>query len=216
MDPYYPARDDRRKDSASRGPVRMTEMVGASQACIEPDVVRVSGEPAPDPQLDAVCRTAAALFGARYAFVSQVDDAHQWFLGREGLHLSGTPRSVAFCAHTVLGGAPRALRRPRHPPGSALCRQSPGHGRAVPALLRRRADHPGRRRRRRHRLHRRPEPRSAFDAALRQRLADLALFVEATLRGRAAVERADRAQRRVEASDSLLRATLESMDQGWS
>lgn len=83
----------------------MTEMVGASQACIEPDVVRVSGEPAPDPQLDAVCRTAAALFGARYAFVSQVDDAHQWFLGREGLHLSGTPRSVAFCAHTVLGGA---------------------------------------------------------------------------------------------------------------
>lgn len=56
-----------------------------------------------DPHLDAICRTAAALFNTRYAYVTQLDADCQWFLGREGLAVSSTPRAVAFCAFTILG-----------------------------------------------------------------------------------------------------------------
>ncbi|WP_264048121.1 putative bifunctional diguanylate cyclase/phosphodiesterase [Methylobacterium flocculans] len=192
----------------------MAEMVGASLSGIGCDDATEPGEPAADLQLDAVCRTAAALFGVRYAFVSRVGEARQWFLGREGLSLSGTPKSVAFCAHTVLGEAHvpfvvldthRDPRFSNHPLvlGAPFLRFYAG----VPIALSEGvdaatvciAD---------------PEPRARFGAAERQRLVDLALFVEATLRGRVAEAEADRAHRRLETSDSLLRVTLESMDQG--
>jgi diguanylate cyclase (GGDEF)-like protein len=189
-------------------------MIGASLSCVVPDASEVSGEPAPDAQLDAVCRTAAALFGVRFAFVSRVDKAYQWFLGREGLSVPGTPREVAFCAHTVLGephvplvvlDTHRDARFRANPlvTGEPFLRFYAG----VPIALADGinaatvciAD---------------TDPRAGFGEADRRRLADLALFVEATLRGRASQVEAAQAQRRVEASDTLLRTTLESMDQG--
>jgi diguanylate cyclase (GGDEF)-like protein len=189
-------------------------MIGASLSCVVPDASEVSGEPAPDAQLDAVCRTAAALFGVRFAFVSRVDKAYQWFLGREGLSVPGTPREVAFCAHTVLGephvplvvlDTHRDARFRANPlvTGEPFLRFYAG----VPIALADGinaatvciAD---------------TDPRAGFGEADRRRLAGLALFVEATLRGRASQVEAAQAQRRVEASDTLLRTTLESMDQG--
>ena len=189
-------------------------MIEASYACTVSDPVEISEEPATDLQLDAVCRTAAALFGVRYAFVSRLDETHQRFLGRDGLNVSETPREVAFCAYTVLGEAYAPLivldthRDPRFA-GNVLV--------TGPPFLRFYAGVPialagG--------IHTATVciadtlPRSSFGKAEQDRLTDLALFVEATLRVRAAEVEAERARHQVEASDSLLRTTLESMDQG--
>ena len=189
-------------------------MAGVSPSRSEPVAVEVFGQPAPDPQLDAVCRTAAALFGVRYAFVSQLDGACQWFLGREGLILPGTQREIAFCAHTIRGAAHVPLvvldtRRDRRFAANPLVTGAPflrfyagvsialGDGTHAGTVCI--AD---------------TVPRTGFSAAEGRRLSDLALFVEATLRGRAAQSEARQAHHRAEASDTLLRTTLESMDQG--
>jgi len=189
-------------------------MIEVSPACIVPDAFAVSERPVSDPPLDAVCRTAAALFGVRYAFVSRLDETHQRFLGQDGLNVSQTPRDVAFCAYTVLGEAYEPLvvldtHRDRRFAANPLVTGAPFlrfyagmrialaggvHGATVCI-----AD---------------TLPRAGFGKAERERLTDLALFVEATLRGRAAEIEAGRARYQVEASDSLLRTTLESMDQG--
>ena len=55
-----------------------------------------------DPQLDAICRTAAALFGVRYAFVSHLSADCQLFLGREGLrahYARGAARTAGCPGH---------------------------------------------------------------------------------------------------------------------
>lgn len=75
----------------------MMSMIEAAQACIAPDAFGIPENPASDPPLDAVCRTAAALFGVRYAFVSRLDETHQRFLGHHGLTVSETSRDVARC-----------------------------------------------------------------------------------------------------------------------
>jgi len=54
-----------------------------------------------EPQFDAVCRTARALFGVPIALVSLVAEDRQWFKGRCGLNADGTSRDVAFCDHTI-------------------------------------------------------------------------------------------------------------------
>ncbi|GJE45536.1 sensor domain-containing phosphodiesterase [Methylobacterium soli] len=56
----------------------------------------------PEPHLDAVCRTAAALFSVPISLVSLVEEDQQWFKASCGLDLGRTPRAVAFCAHAIL------------------------------------------------------------------------------------------------------------------
>ncbi len=71
----------------------------------------------PEEQFDAVCRTAARLFGLPIALVSLVDEDRQWFKARCGLEVDGTPRELAFCNHAILADDPfvveDAARDPR-------------------------------------------------------------------------------------------------------
>ncbi|MGY8690430.1 MAG: hypothetical protein ACKVHP_22175, partial [Verrucomicrobiales bacterium] len=39
---------------------------------------------------------------ADYAAISLINADRQWFLSKNGLGVSSTPRSVSFCAHTIL------------------------------------------------------------------------------------------------------------------
>ncbi|WP_245516569.1 putative bifunctional diguanylate cyclase/phosphodiesterase [Methylobacterium segetis] len=57
---------------------------------------------APEAHFDAICRTAAALFGAPVALVSLVSEDRQWFKARCGLGIDGTARDVAFCSYAIL------------------------------------------------------------------------------------------------------------------
>lgn len=57
--------------------------------------------PVPEPEYDAVCRTACALFNAPIAWVSLVEADSQWFKARCGLDLDGTTRGASFCTHTI-------------------------------------------------------------------------------------------------------------------
>ena len=55
--------------------------------------------------LDDLARFAAELCGTPTALVSLVEEAHQQFLARVGLDAASTPRSMSFCAHTMIDGA---------------------------------------------------------------------------------------------------------------
>ncbi|WP_372659584.1 GAF domain-containing protein, partial [Hydrogenophaga sp.] len=57
----------------------------------------------PDPVLDGLVRSAAALIGCPIALVSLVDADRQWLLSRTGLESQEAPRERAFCAHTIQG-----------------------------------------------------------------------------------------------------------------
>ncbi len=181
-------------------------MAASAFASIRPDPVRAPVSDERDPHLDAVCRTAAALFGARYAFVTQLDADCQWFLGREGLAISSTPRAVAFCALTILG-APHeplvvldTLNDPRFATNPLVTGEpflrfyagvpisfADGINVATVCI----AD---------------PSPRVSFTEEEQRRLCDLALFVEATLRGRIAQADAEQARAGTEEAYATLRA----------
>lgn len=175
---------------------------------MEPVSVYPSGRH--DPQLDAICRTAAALFGVRYAFVSHLNDECQLFLGREGLSIASSPRSAALCALTLLGERleplivldarldPRFATNPfvtedpylRFYAGVPILLGDDGDGATVCI-----AD---------------PHPRLAFDEADQRRLRDLASFVEAALHGREAVRVTRRAREQVAESEQRFQALAES------
>lgn len=59
-------------------------------------------ESAPEPQYDAVCRVAQALFDVPIAYVSLVDGTRQWLKAKSGLALEGTSRRESFCTHAIL------------------------------------------------------------------------------------------------------------------
>ncbi len=59
---------------------------------------------AADATVQEIVRLAAHLTGSPIALVSLVDHDRQWFLAREGLAVSETPRDQAFCAHAILDG----------------------------------------------------------------------------------------------------------------
>ncbi|MCJ2048495.1 putative bifunctional diguanylate cyclase/phosphodiesterase [Methylobacterium sp. J-070] len=158
-----------------------------------------------DPTLDAMCRTAAALFGVRYAFVSHLDTECQLFLGRVGLDVQTTSRSIAFCALTVLGAPHEPLvvldtHRDRRFAQNPLVTGAPylrfyagvpivhadGSNTATFCI----AD---------------DAPRKAFSEADRHCLLDLAKFIEATLYGRAAQIEAERAREQADAAYAALR-----------
>ena len=56
----------------------------------------------PEPQYDAICRTAQTLFGVPVALVSLVGETEQRFKGSCGLEAGATPREVSFCTYTIL------------------------------------------------------------------------------------------------------------------
>ncbi len=51
---------------------------------------------------DRLTALAASLFSAPIALVSLLDAERQWFKSRHGFELRETPRTWAFCAHTIL------------------------------------------------------------------------------------------------------------------
>ncbi len=57
---------------------------------------------APDERFDRLTALAADLFDVPVALVSLVDAERQWFKSHHGLPVSETPRSISFCAHTIL------------------------------------------------------------------------------------------------------------------
>ena len=142
-----------------------------------------------DPQFDAVCRTAAALFGVRYAFVSQPGSEYQWYIGSCGSSVGRVPRAATFCTTRRDDGshAPLVVLDARRDPRSAefpFVREAPyiRFYAGVPIVLRTSrelaticiAD---------------VEPRKRFGANDERHLLDLALFVEAILNARVAAPR---------------------------
>ena len=56
----------------------------------------------PEPAFDRVTVLAAKLFDVPTALIVMVDEHRQWFKSRHGLAVEQTPRSVAFCSHSIL------------------------------------------------------------------------------------------------------------------
>ncbi|MFO1148071.1 MAG: GAF domain-containing protein [Alsobacter sp.] len=56
----------------------------------------------PSPGFDRVCTLAQEFFKVSAAMVSFVDTDRQWFKAKIGTELTGSTRSAAFCAHTIM------------------------------------------------------------------------------------------------------------------
>ncbi|WP_121969572.1 EAL domain-containing protein [Leptolyngbya sp. BC1307] len=54
-----------------------------------------------EPAYDDIAALAAHVCGTPAAFVSLIDANRQWFKAKVGADVNETPRSVAFCAHTI-------------------------------------------------------------------------------------------------------------------
>ncbi|WP_150558669.1 GGDEF domain-containing protein [Pandoraea bronchicola] len=57
----------------------------------------------PEAAFDRIARLASYVLGAPISLVSLIDETRQWFKARQGLETTQTPRSMAFCAHAILG-----------------------------------------------------------------------------------------------------------------
>ncbi|MEW6282087.1 MAG: GAF domain-containing protein, partial [Candidatus Eremiobacterota bacterium] len=53
-------------------------------------------------RFDRLTRLAQRHFGVAFAMVTLVDRDRQWFKSIQGAHVVETPRSISFCAHTIL------------------------------------------------------------------------------------------------------------------
>ena len=60
----------------------------------------------PDAELDDLTRLVARHFGVPIVLVTLVDESRQWFKSRLGLEIAETPRTLAFCAHAIMGDRP--------------------------------------------------------------------------------------------------------------
>ena len=71
----------------------------------------------PEERFDQVTRITKRLFGVESAAITLIDRDRQWFKSRIGIELSETPRSDAFCDHTIRQSetmtVPDALADPR-------------------------------------------------------------------------------------------------------
>lgn len=61
---------------------------------------------APDERFDRLTAFAAELFDVPVALISLIDSERQWFKSCHGLPVSESPRSISFCAHTILDDEP--------------------------------------------------------------------------------------------------------------
>ncbi|MFZ1110496.1 MAG: GAF domain-containing SpoIIE family protein phosphatase [Rhodomicrobium sp.] len=59
-----------------------------------------------DNVLDELCCIAARLLGTPISHISLVTENKQIFAGKTGLNGRGTPREIAFCAHTIMNSRP--------------------------------------------------------------------------------------------------------------
>lgn len=70
-----------------------------------------------DIHLDRLVELACLIFAVPMAAISLVTSDRQWFLAEKGLHITETPRGVAFCAHAIMGDSvmvvPNALKDER-------------------------------------------------------------------------------------------------------
>lgn len=57
----------------------------------------------PEPAFERIVRLASHGLGAPISLVSLIDESRQWFKARQGIDTVQTPRSMAFCAHAILG-----------------------------------------------------------------------------------------------------------------
>lgn len=57
---------------------------------------------APDEQLDFITKIVKDRFQVPIALISLVDRKRQWFMSKQGLEASETPRDVSFCSHAIL------------------------------------------------------------------------------------------------------------------
>ncbi|BAM04598.1 putative two-component system sensor histidine kinase [Phycisphaera mikurensis NBRC 102666] len=85
--------------------------------------------------LDELATLAADLLGAPMGLLSIIGEDDQCFLGRCGLEATGTPRSIAFCAHAILAAeevlvVPDARADPRFA-GNPLVREGCGNGKKI-------------------------------------------------------------------------------------
>lgn len=69
-----------------------------------------------NPRLDALTQHARARFHCAISVVSLVDRARQFFVSKQGLEESETPRDVAFCAHTITLDEPLIVDDARRDP----------------------------------------------------------------------------------------------------
>ena len=77
---------------------------------------------APDERFDRLTAFAADLFGVPVALISLIDSERQWFKSHHGLPVSESPRSISFCAHTILDDEPLVIEDAAEHP---LFRHSP-------------------------------------------------------------------------------------------
>lgn len=84
---------------------------------------------APDERFDRLTAFAADLFGVPVALISLIDSERQWFKSHHGLPVSESPRSISFCAHTILDDEPLVIEDATEHPlfrHSPLVNGSPG------------------------------------------------------------------------------------------
>ena len=78
---------------------------------------------------DRITGLVRAVFGVSMAAVSLIDRDRQWFKSHPGLDVRETPRTIAFCDHTIRAGTPfvvpDAIGHERHRRPPKRCRWGP-------------------------------------------------------------------------------------------
>lgn len=63
----------------------------------------------PEDVFDRITRLASRLLDVPIALISLIDRDRQWFKSRVGIDVEQTPRSLAFCSHTILDSRPLVI-----------------------------------------------------------------------------------------------------------
>lgn len=63
----------------------------------------------PEERFDRIVRIAAQVFHTPISYISFVEEDRQWFKARQGVCITGGPRSESFCGHAILGNEPLVI-----------------------------------------------------------------------------------------------------------